>query len=99
MKYNVTVYFIDTSLNNTLSTTEKFSNATSAREYAEEELAWENTLRVVCPELDIDESGDLPAQYGIRGVPTMILFDANDKEVGRLVGMATEAKIKEFISG
>ena len=58
MKYNVTVYFIGASLKNTLTTTKKFSNADRAREYAEEELAWENTRRVVCPELDIDENGD-----------------------------------------
>ena len=49
--------------------------------------------------IDIDENSDLAVQYGIRGVPTMVLLDADDKEVGRLVGMVNEAKIKEFING
>lgn len=48
--------------------------------------------------VDVDENADLAAQYGIRGVPTMVLLDAADKEVGRLVGMVNEAKIKEFIN-
>ena len=48
--------------------------------------------------IDIDENSDLAAQYGIRGVPTMILLDGSDNEIGRLVGMVNEAKIKEFIN-
>ena len=58
MKYNVTVYFIDASLKNTLKTTKSFTSETRAREYAEDELAWESTRRVVCPELELDEEGD-----------------------------------------
>lgn len=58
MKYNVTVYFIGASLKNTLKTTKSFTSETLAREYAEDELAWESTRRVVCAELNLDEEGD-----------------------------------------
>lgn len=58
MKYVVTVYFIGASLKNTLKTTQTFSDRTDARQYAENELSYETTRRVVCPELDIDEEGD-----------------------------------------
>jgi len=48
--------------------------------------------------IDIDDSPNLAADYKVRGVPTMILVDDNDKEVGRLVGVKTKAQIEEFIS-
>ena len=48
--------------------------------------------------IDIDDSPNLAADYKVRGVPTMILVDDNDKEVGRLVGVKTKAQIEEFIN-
>ena len=48
--------------------------------------------------IDIDDSPNLAADYKVRGVPTMVLVDDNDKEVGRLVGVKTKAQIEEFIS-
>lgn len=48
--------------------------------------------------IDIDDSPNLAADYKVRGVPTMVLIDDNDKEVGRLVGVKTKAQIEEFIS-
>ena len=48
--------------------------------------------------IDIDDSPNLAADYKVRGVPTMVLVDDNDKEVGRLVGAKTKAQIEEFIS-
>jgi len=48
--------------------------------------------------IDIDDNPNLAADYKVRGVPTMILVDDNDKEVGRLVGVKTKAEIEEFIN-
>ena len=48
--------------------------------------------------IDIDDSPNLAADYKVRGVPTMVLVDDNDKEVARLVGVKTKAQIEEFIS-
>lgn len=52
-------------------------------------------LDVPVIEIDIDEQGSLAAEYGIRGVPTMILFD-NGKEIKRQSGMMQAGQIKEF---
>lgn len=49
--------------------------------------------------VDIDEAGDTPMFYGVRGVPTLIKLDENDAEVGRLVGMHTKEKLTEFLNG
>ena len=58
MKYNVTVYSFNADRTQTLINKETFTSKTLAREFAEEELSWESTSRVVCKELDIDEEGD-----------------------------------------
>ena len=49
-------------------------------------------------EIDIDEKPDVAQEYKVRGVPTMVLLDENDVEVGRLVGVKTKAEIEEFIN-
>jgi thioredoxin-like negative regulator of GroEL len=49
-------------------------------------------------EIDIDEKPNLAQEYKVRGVPTMVLLDDNDVEVGRLVGVKTKAEIEEFIN-
>ena len=46
--------------------------------------------------IDIDENSDLAVQYGIRGVPTMVLLDADDKEIGRLGWGGSTPSIIDF---
>jgi thioredoxin 1 len=46
--------------------------------------------------IDIDEDGELAQEYGVRGVPTMVMVDADNKEIKRLVGMHPEAKLTEW---
>ncbi len=48
--------------------------------------------RLKVAKLDIDDSPQVPANFGIRGVPTVILFKGG-KEVGRSVGLAPESKL------
>ncbi len=48
--------------------------------------------------IDIDKEPGLTGKLGVRGVPTMVLLDENDVEVGRLVGVKTKAEIEEFIN-
>jgi thioredoxin 1 len=47
-------------------------------------------------ELDIDDSPEIAKQYGVRSIPTLILF-ANGKEVARQVGSASKAAIVEMV--
>ena len=46
--------------------------------------------------VDIDERGDLAQEFSVRGVPTMVMVDADNKEIKRLVGMHPEAKLTEW---
>lgn len=46
--------------------------------------------------IDIDESQDLAIQYGVRGVPTLVMLQ-NDVETKRIVGMQTEGFLKEWL--
>ena len=42
--------------------------------------------------VNVDEEVELPAKYGVRGVPTSIIFK-DGKEVERLVGLKTKDEI------
>lgn len=45
--------------------------------------------------VDIDAHSDVAVEYGIRGVPTLVLTDGT-VEVKRLVGMKTVTELKEW---
>jgi len=55
-------------------------------------------LKVPVQEIDIEEDWAVATRYGIRSVPTMILLDAEDKEVARKVGGMNEQQLLEFAS-
>jgi len=46
--------------------------------------------------IDIDENQQLAAEYGVRGVPTLLLF-ADGRPAERLVGMQDEAQLRSVI--
>lgn len=48
-------------------------------------------------EIDIDEDMSKAQQYGIRGVPTLILVDDDGKEVKRQTGYISETQILKFL--
>jgi thioredoxin 1 len=48
-------------------------------------------------ELDIDDSPEIAKRYGVRSIPTLILF-ANGKEVARQVGSASKAAIVAMVN-
>ena len=47
--------------------------------------------------IDIDEKQDLAIQYGVRGVPTLVMLE-NDVETKRVVGMQTEGFLKDWLA-
>ena len=61
-----------------------------------EELATELTGKVAITKLDIDAPGNdaLAAEYGVRAIPTMLVFK-NGAVVDTLVGMMPKAAIKD----
>jgi len=48
--------------------------------------------------IDVDTNTELSAQYGVRGVPLLILLE-NGEEVNRLVGVQSKENILKFYNG
>lgn len=63
-----------------------------------EELAEEFKDQVVIGKCDVDENTELPAQYGIRNIPT-ILFFKNGEVVDKQVGASTKSVLTDKIKG
>ena len=47
--------------------------------------------------IDIDENQELSIQYGVRGVPTLVMLQ-DDVETKRVVGMQTEGFLKDWLA-
>jgi thioredoxin 1 len=58
-----------------------------------EELATEMTGQVQIAKVNIDDNDSIAAEYGIRAIPTMLLFK-NGQVAEQLVGMMPKAAIK-----
>lgn len=50
-------------------------------------------------EIDIDQKREVAEQYGIRGVPTMIILDDNGVELRRRSGMMMYNDFLKFVEG
>ena len=61
-----------------------------------EELSEEFGEKVTIAKLNIDENPDAPAQYGVRGIPTMILFKGGAPAATK-VGAAPKSQLKGWI--
>jgi len=48
-------------------------------------------------EIDIDENQQYAQQFGIRGVPTLIMVDADSKEIKRVSGMMSIPDLKHWL--
>ena len=55
-----------------------------------DELAGEYEGKVLIGKCDVDENGDVPAEYGIRNIPT-VLFFKNGELVDKQVGSAPKS--------
>jgi len=44
--------------------------------------------------LNVDESGDIAQSYGVRGIPTLIVFK-NGEETNRIVGVKSKEDLKK----
>ncbi len=61
-----------------------------------EELAKEFSGRVKITKLNVDENPVTPSQYGVRGIPTLILFKEG-KVVDQIVGSVPKPRLKALI--
>ncbi|MEO8723014.1 MAG: thioredoxin TrxA [Sphingobium sp.] len=63
-----------------------------------EEIAAELDGKVIIAKHNIDENPDTPGKFGVRGIPTMILFK-NGEAVATKVGAAPKSQLKSWIEG
>jgi thioredoxin 1 len=63
-----------------------------------DQLAEELEGTVKVGKLDVDESPVTAGKYGVRGVPTLMVFK-NGERAAQHVGLTTKAKLKELVSG
>ncbi len=59
-----------------------------------EELATELTGKVQITKLNVDDNDAVSAEYGVRAIPTMLLFK-NGQLVETIVGLMPKATLKE----
>ena len=65
-----------------------------------DELATEYEGKVIIGKCDVDENGDVAAEYGIRSIPTVLFFkngELVDKQVGSAPKSAYVAKIEAIL--
>jgi thioredoxin 1 len=61
-----------------------------------EQLATEFSGKVKVTKLNVDESPATPSQYGVRGIPTLILFKGG-KILDQIIGAVPKTRLKALI--
>jgi thioredoxin 1 len=61
-----------------------------------EELANEYEGKITVAKINIDENPQVPTKYGVRGIPTLMIFH-NGQVAATKVGALPKTKIKEWI--
>ena len=63
-----------------------------------EEISDELGEKVTVAKLNIDDNPDAPSRYGVRGIPTMILFK-NGVPAATKVGAEPKSRLKAWLEG
>ncbi len=61
-----------------------------------DEIATEYKDKITVAKLNIDDNPATPAHYGVRGIPTLMLFKDGDIEATK-VGALTKSQLVQFI--
>ena len=61
-----------------------------------EEMSDELSARLKVVKVNIDENPDTPQKYGVRGIPTLLLFKGGEM-VAEKIGAAPKAKLVEWV--
>ena len=61
-----------------------------------EEISNELGDKVTVVKLNIDENPDTPSRYGVRGIPTMLLFSGG-QPIAQKVGAAPRSQIQQWL--
>lgn len=60
------------------------------------ELADEYSAKIKICKMDVDANTDTPAKFGIRGIPTLIIFK-NGNVAAQKVGALSKAQLIQFV--
>lgn len=63
-----------------------------------EELAKDYDGKIKFAKLNVDENNQTPAKYGIRGIPTLIVFKNGNIEATK-VGALSKSQLAAFLDG
>lgn len=61
-----------------------------------EEIASEYAGKIVVAKMNVDENSTVPAQFGIRGIPTLMLFKGGNVEATK-VGALSKSQLATFL--
>ena len=61
-----------------------------------DEIAAEMTGKVTIAKINIDENPETPMKYGVRGIPTLILFK-NGQVAATKIGSLPKGKLHEWV--
>src|SRR5437870_3877921 len=61
-----------------------------------EEIAKDYKDKIIVAKLNVDDNGETPTKFGIRGIPTLLLFN-NGEIVATKVGALTKSQLATFI--
>ena len=59
-----------------------------------EELAADHKGKLLLAKVNVDDHSSIASDYGVRGIPTLILFN-NGEVLGSMVGASTKEKIED----
>ncbi len=62
-----------------------------------EEVASENSSKMNFYKMDVDANRDIAAKYGVRSIPTLIIFN-NGEVVGTEVGALSKQQLENFVA-
>ncbi|HKX94414.1 MAG TPA: thioredoxin [Methylibium sp.] len=63
-----------------------------------DELAQSYGAKLQIAKMNVDDNREVPAKFGIRGIPTLMLFKGGQL-AGTLVGAHPKAKLTAFVDG
>ncbi len=61
-----------------------------------EEMATTYAGKIKIAKMDVDANQEIPAKFGIRGIPTLILFK-DGQEVAKKVGAMSKSQLTAFL--
>ena len=63
-----------------------------------DEISNELDGKLKIAKVNVDDNGELAAEFGVRAIPTMLLFKGGEK-IDQLVGMMDKASLKTKLAG